>query len=92
MPYLSGLSITEFDDNLFIAGAWSIAAVFTWRSFTGTRACLTHGAGRLLTGTGLTATVGTDLLTNTGVKTTLATGHRLTGARCIATGLATFWR
>ena len=92
MPYLSGFSITEFDDNLFVTGAGSIAAVFTWRSFTGTWACPTHGAGRLLTDTGFTATVGTDLLTNTGVETTLATGYRLTGTRRIATGITAIRR
>ena len=92
MSYLSGFSITEFDNNLFITGAGNIATVITWLNFTGTWTCPTLGAGRLLTDTGFTTTVGTDLLANTGVEAALATGYRLTGARCITTSLTTIWR
>jgi hypothetical protein len=38
MPYLSGLSIAELDDNLFTTGAGSITAVTTRLGFTNTGA------------------------------------------------------
>ena len=88
MPNLSCLTITKFDDNLFTAGTGSIATLVTWLGFANTRVCLTHGASRLLTDTRLTAAVSTELLTSTGVKSTLDARHRLTAARCLATGIA----
>ena len=92
MLNLSGLTITEFDDNLFTTGTRSIATLLTWLGFAHTGVGATHYTRRLLAGAGVVSTVSAELLASTGIKPTLSARHSFTTARCVSTGITGVWR
>jgi hypothetical protein len=64
MHNLSGLPITEFNNNLFATGAGFIATVRAGLRFARTWACATIRTRWLRTSTGINAAVSTQFLAN----------------------------
>ena len=92
MSYLSGLSITELDNNFFTAGTGSVATIVARLGFACAWACSTYWAGRLFADTRFTTTVSTGFWALTWKEATLVARHRLAGTGGISTFTAAiFW-